>query len=76
MNCPLPVLGPVVRLKLMTSHPSLRERHAPDSDNQLILFTHDLSDCFKDGYIIQVGPVGLKTIDFAVTIGKKKVLFH
>lgn len=36
---------------------------------------HDLSDCFKDGHVTQVGSVGLKTIDFAVTI-RKKILFY
>ena len=59
----------------MTSPPSLMDRHAPDWEIQVISFTHDLSDCFKDVHVTQVGSVGLKTIDFAVTI-RKKILFY
>lgn len=51
------------------------DRHAPDWEIQVISFTHDLSDCFKDVHVTQVGSVGLKTIDFAVTI-RKKILFY
>jgi len=42
----------------MTSPPSLMDRHAPDWEIQVISFSHDLSDCFKDGHVTQVGSVG------------------
>jgi len=34
------------------------DRHAPDWEIQVISFSHDLSDCFKDGHVTQVGSVG------------------